>query len=264
MKYIDLMNSFWRYYDENKDKLSVSDITLYFTLLRYCNKLGWINPFNINPYLMAEINPLSINTYYKSLKNLDNLKLIEWKPGKNNVSNAKITILKFNTSVVTSVNNSIDTSIVNSVDNSVVSNNKTIILLDYKTIIQSKEFKKFLISSNYKLIKIDEEETPKIIFPFTSLEFIKFWDLWKEYKQKEFKFKYKSAISEQASLKSLNDLSGGQEQIALKIIEQSIANNWKGFFKLKNNNDGTNKQNNKEEWDEIGSMLKAKFEHLSE
>ena len=40
MKYITLINDFWRFYDENKNKLNTSDITLYLVILRYCNKQG--------------------------------------------------------------------------------------------------------------------------------------------------------------------------------------------------------------------------------
>jgi len=129
MKYIDLINNFWKFYDVNKERLNTSDVTLYFVILRYCNKLSWINPFEINPFLMAEINPLSTNTYYKSLDKLNNLKLIKWNKGKQNVSNAKITILNFKTSV----NNSIDNSIKFSINNSIGNNNKTIRQLDNNT-----------------------------------------------------------------------------------------------------------------------------------
>jgi len=66
------------------------------------------------------------------------------------------------------------------------------------------------------------------------------WSKWKEFKKTEFNFKYKSEISEQASKTELINLSGNNEETAIKIIEQSIANGWKGFFKLKNNGDGNN------------------------
>ena len=69
------------------------------------------------------------------------------------------------------------------------------------------------------------------------------WCKWKEFKKAEFNFKYKSEISEQASKTELINLSGNDEEIAIKIIQQSMANGWKGFFKLKNN--GTERTNNK-------------------
>ena len=73
----------------------------------------------------------------------------------------------------------------------------------------------------------------KVIMPFSSDEFIKWWGYWREYKSKEHKFKYASHVSEQAALKKLSELSNGDEASALKIIEQSIAEGWKGFFEVK-------------------------------
>lgn len=52
---------------------------------------------------------------------------------------------------------------------------------------------------------------------------------------------YKTAQGVKAMIKQLNDLSGGNVEIAGAIVEQSIANNWKGLFKLKKQKkNGTN------------------------
>lgn len=67
-----------------------------------------------------------------------------------------------------------------------------------------------------------------------------YWNKWKKYKKDEFKFNYKSEISEEAAKKELINLSDNNEEIAVKIIEQSIAKGWKGFFKLQSN--GNNKK----------------------
>ncbi len=136
LSYINLINDFWRFYDENNNELNVSDIAMYKVLLRYCNKINWINPFFVDPFLMSQINPLSTNTYYKSLDKLDKLGLISYEKGKHNVSKAKITILKIKNSLKSSVNNSVDNSIKFSVEDSIVNNNKTIIQSDDNTIKQ--------------------------------------------------------------------------------------------------------------------------------
>jgi hypothetical protein len=68
----------------------------------------------------------------------------------------------------------------------------------------------------------------------------KIWLRWKEFKKVEFNFKYKSTVSEEAAKKELIELSGGDEQTAIKIIEQSIAKGWKGFFKLNTGKNGFN------------------------
>lgn len=88
-----------------------------------------------------------------------------------------------------------------------------------------KEMDKDIKWANEKIVQI----------PFHSDSFTTYWAFWKGYKAKEHKFKYKTPQSEQASLNELVKLSNGDESIALKIIEQSMSNGWKGFFPLKNN-----------------------------
>ena len=86
------------------------------------------------------------------------------------------------------------------------------------------------------IVKDTKEE---VVFPFHSDEFLSMWDNWKAYKKKEYKFSFKSEISEQAALNVLSKMSGGHEEKAIKIILQSIENGWKGFFELKNETNGT-------------------------
>lgn len=84
--------------------------------------------------------------------------------------------------------------------------------------------------------EIEDEIEPKneIKLPFDSKKFRSLWDDWKEYKKDEFKFKYKSPKSEQAALTALNGLAKGSELTAIKIINKSLENGWKGFFELQN------------------------------
>jgi len=84
-----------------------------------------------------------------------------------------------------------------------------------------------------------KKELPKnIINPFSDA-FLENWDMWKQYKMEEFKFKYKGCISEQAALMQLSIISGSNEETAVAIIQQSMSNGWKGLFPLKNNINGT-------------------------
>jgi len=71
-----------------------------------------------------------------------------------------------------------------------------------------------------------------IDLPFNSIEFAEVWLDWLEYKHEEFNFKYKSKHSLNAVFKKLYRLSNKNEDIAILIIEESMANGWKGFFKL--------------------------------
>jgi len=71
-----------------------------------------------------------------------------------------------------------------------------------------------------------------LIFPFTSDKFMEAWELWKNYKKETFGFVYKGVFSEQMTLKKLTELSNGEEERAIRIIEQSIMQQWQGLFPL--------------------------------
>jgi len=87
------------------------------------------------------------------------------------------------------------------------------------------------------------EEKAQIVFPFDSVNFRAQWEIWKDYKQKEFNFKFKSLGSEQANLTQLSNLAENETE-AIAIIHQSMANGWKGFFKIKNETNGVTKKHN--------------------
>jgi hypothetical protein len=84
----------------------------------------------------------------------------------------------------------------------------------------------------------------KITMPFESENFAKIWQNWKEYKSKEFGFKFKSEQSEQSQLMSLTKIADANEEKAIKIIMQSMENGWKGFFELKTNHTNGNSKSN--------------------
>jgi hypothetical protein len=68
---------------------------------------------------------------------------------------------------------------------------------------------------------------------------------WIDYKREQHRETYKTEIGFTAFTKKLLDLSGGNLETAKAIIEQSIANNWKGIFELKKSNqNGNNGANN--------------------
>lgn len=89
-----------------------------------------------------------------------------------------------------------------------------------------------------KQIKTSDMKNP---FPFPTEEFIETWNDWLEYKKGEFGFKFKTEQSKKASLKKLYNLSGGEEKIAIAILEEAMSNGYRGFFALKQ--DAINKIN---------------------
>jgi hypothetical protein len=72
-----------------------------------------------------------------------------------------------------------------------------------------------------------------VVNPF-SREFEKTWEMWKSYKKEAHRFKYATFASEQAAIWQLLELSEGDEEHAKRIVNQSMANNWKGLFKVHN------------------------------
>ena len=70
----------------------------------------------------------------------------------------------------------------------------------------------------------------KVVMPFEGDLFIEAWKLWKEYKRVEKNFRFKSSISEQASLLNLQKISNTNEQEAITIIHNAIAQGWAGLY----------------------------------
>lgn len=72
-----------------------------------------------------------------------------------------------------------------------------------------------------------------IDYYFNSSKFLENWKNWKDYKKNQYKFNFKTSKSEQIAINHLVKLSNQKESDAIEIINQSIANGWKGFFELK-------------------------------
>ncbi len=92
--------------------------------------------------------------------------------------------------------------------------------------------------------EIDNEVENEIKYPFETQTFLSSWDLWKAHRKEADRFTYKP-IGEQSALMELNNLSGMNEVTAIKIINQSIAKSWKGFFELKNNTNESEQEKNR-------------------
>jgi len=88
-----------------------------------------------------------------------------------------------------------------------------------------------------------ENENKDIVYPYQNDEFIEIWKQFKIYKSTEFNFQYKAIQTEQSALKNLEGISNNSED-AIKILQTSMANGWKGFFPVKQNNNGTKNNTN--------------------
>ena len=76
------------------------------------------------------------------------------------------------------------------------------------------------------------EKNKKAEIDFVHSDFKDCFDLWLKYKS-ERKESYKSKMSLKTCYNNLVKISGGKSDIAMKVINQSIANNWAGLFPLK-------------------------------
>jgi predicted transcriptional regulator len=131
-------------------------------------------------------------------------------------------------------------------------------------------FQKTHHNNNTNNNKKDKQEVPlfektkkqaaQVVYPFNEIEFIHTWRVWKQYKKEQHNFKYKGVISEQAALTSLAKYANSNMQTAIKIIQQSIANSWQGFFQLKENvNEKGNStaEQNAQLWNELRDEIIA-------
>ena len=92
MNYIELINNFWDFAEENDIKSN--EISVYFALLKYNNSLNWIPSFRCDYAVICQYASVSKNTFYSSVNKLSEFGLIKYEKGKRNVLKPKISILK--------------------------------------------------------------------------------------------------------------------------------------------------------------------------
>src|SRR5262245_59050240 len=86
-------------------------------------------------------------------------------------------------------------------------------------------------------LKLKEMKKPQngLVNPFSE-KFMETWGLWKDFRKEEHNFQYRGLISEQMALKRLVAVSEGDEEKAVRIVEQSISRGWMDFYELKQPN----------------------------
>jgi len=226
----ELSRSWFNFCFDNPELIRPIHTAIYFFAIEHCNRLGWKTKFGFPSQMVMEaVGVKNWRTYSKALIDLVEFGFVEMiEISKNQYSSNIIAIVK-NTKAPTKA-------------------------LDKALSKHSTKHSQSTVSINKQYNKEQYNKEPKreIIFPFESNKFIEFWNLWKEYKQTEHKFKYKSEISEQASLKKLASMSNNNEDKAIEILEDAIANGYKGFFQItKNNNNG--KESISDKYDRLGN-----------
>ena len=81
----------------------------------------------------------------------------------------------------------------------------------------------------YNQVTTQDTTKKEIVFPFEGDLFAEAWVLWKQYKKEEKNFRFRSSISEQASLLDLQKISNNNEQQAIATIHRSISKGWSGL-----------------------------------
>jgi hypothetical protein len=77
---------------------------------------------------------------------------------------------------------------------------------------------------------INENKNRNVLI-YPNSEFKNLWEQWIEYKKDEHKDRYKSTKTEQIAINNLVKLCNGDLKIAVEIVNNSIANKYKGLFK---------------------------------
>lgn len=95
-----------------------------------------------------------------------------------------------------------------------------------------------LLKKETKKDSVIKPKKKNIVFPFNSEDFLNNWNEWKQYKKSEHSFSYKSESTELKTIESLFKDSNGNEKLAIEMINNAIAKNWKGIYKINDNNNG--------------------------
>lgn len=86
------------------------------------------------------------------------------------------------------------------------------------------------------------KDTENIPLPFNGANFVAIWAEWLQYR-KEARIKNYTPTGIKRLFKWISETSGGDELVAIQIINQSLTKGWQGLFELKNNyKNGTHQQ----------------------
>lgn len=140
------------------------------------------------------------------------------------------------------------------VKNNEKDNNNVNVLLEKETKsdLQSEEAPKELFEDDKQPDSGERKKVPpkkesdevEINYRFDSKIFIAQWNLYKVFRKKKHRFTFLDNDSENRKLTELFNLSNEDEKFAIKIIQNSIDNGYKGLFLPKNLNNGKSTHNN--------------------
>jgi len=218
-------------------RFTATEQALFYELVAICNGEDWRDVFNCSNIELCFALNVNEKTLIKARESLINAGLIYYKSGKNKRIISSYSFVKeFKTTVTTTVNftaNQTANKGANQTANDTVDKgvNDTGDSTDYNKLKQK--------PNRNILSKVSHGD-----FDFISDEFLEAFSLWLEYK------KDRREKSLKACYNKLVKLSKGNPAVASQIVDESIANNWAGFFELKNNK---NEYGNKKQTDSTDS-----------
>ena len=219
-------------------RFTATEQALFYELVAICNGEDWRDVFDCSNIELCFALNVNERTLVKARESLINAGLIYYKSGKSRrVVSSYSFVKEFKTTVMTTVNNTVDNTPDKPTDKrGDKTTNSTTNSTDYNKLKQK--------PNRNILSKVSHGD-----FDFISDEFLEAFSLWLEYK-KDRREKYKSEKSLKACYNKLVKLSKGNPAVASQIVDESIANNWAGFFELKNNK---NEYGNKKQTDSTDS-----------
>lgn len=218
----DYFNGYWNWASINPHKVNSTSTAIYFYILSIANELHWKESFGLSAtQIMNGVNIATYKTYKKHFDELVENGLIKVvQPSINQYKCNVLALVKF---TIAQPKQSIEQD--QSTNQSTTHIHKTI-----KEVKDNKEYKDKEPKSISDFVKLMESEKYLGTDENLNKTFINFIQMRISIK----KTPTKNAV--ELLVKSLKQLSNSNKDVAIKIIENSILNNWQKFFELKTNN----------------------------
>ena len=218
----DYFNGYWNWASINPNKVNSTSTAIYFYILSIANELHWKESFGLSAtQIMNGVNIATYKTYKKHFDELVENGLIKVvQPSINQYKCNVLALVKF---TIAQPKQSIEQD--QSTNQSTTHIHKTI-----KEVKEYKDNKDKEPKSISDFVKLMESEKYLGTDENLNKTFINFIQMRISIK----KTPTKNAV--ELLVKSLKQLSNSNKDVAIKIIENSILNNWQKFFELKTSN----------------------------
>jgi hypothetical protein len=221
----DYFNGYWNWASLNPNKVNSTSTAIYFYILSIANELHWKESFGLSAtQIMNGVNIATYKTYKKHFDELVENGLIKVvQPSINQYKCNVLALVKF---TIAQPKQSIEQD--QSTNQSTTHIHKTI-----KEVKENKEYKDKepkSISDFVKLIESEKYLGTDVILNTTFINYIQMRINMKKTPTKN---------SIELLTKKLKEISKANKDVAIKILENSIENNWIGIFELKTNNTNT-------------------------